>query len=102
MPRSAEDDERFIRRALALAAKGARRVRPNPRVGAVVVSPDGIIVGEGWHRRLGGPHAEVAAVDAAGDAARGATLYLTLEPWKDASLHRAGDRCGGAARCLRA
>lgn len=69
----------FLRRALTLAERGWGRVHPNPMVGAVVVR-DGEIVGEGWHVEYGGPHAEVMALEAAGEAARGATLYLTLEP----------------------
>lgn len=80
LPRACSEDERFMKRALVLAARGARRVRPNPRVGAVVVSAGGEIVGEGYHRRAGGPHAEVLALEAAGADARGGTLYLTLEP----------------------
>jgi diaminohydroxyphosphoribosylaminopyrimidine deaminase/5-amino-6-(5-phosphoribosylamino)uracil reductase len=72
-------DERFMRRALALAERGGIAVAPNPRVGAVVVR-GGRIVGEGYHRRLGGPHAEVFALRAAGGQARKATLYVTLEP----------------------
>ncbi|HZE99570.1 MAG TPA: bifunctional diaminohydroxyphosphoribosylaminopyrimidine deaminase/5-amino-6-(5-phosphoribosylamino)uracil reductase RibD [Planctomycetota bacterium] len=72
-------DERFMRRALELAAKGGVATAPNPRVGAVVVR-GGRIVGEGWHRRFGGPHAEVFALRAAGTRARNSTLYVTLEP----------------------
>ncbi len=72
-------DERMMRRALRLARRGAGRVSPNPMVGAVVVR-EGRIVGEGYHRRFGGPHAEVFALDQAGEQARGATLYVTLEP----------------------
>ncbi|MFM7205977.1 MAG: bifunctional diaminohydroxyphosphoribosylaminopyrimidine deaminase/5-amino-6-(5-phosphoribosylamino)uracil reductase RibD [Planctomycetaceae bacterium] len=72
-------DEAAMRRALELAARGRGFVEPNPQVGAVVVA-DGVIVGEGWHERFGGPHAEVAALLAAGDRARGATLVVTLEP----------------------
>lgn len=68
-----------MRRALELAARGRGHVSPNPLVGAVVVR-DGRIVGEGWHAEVGGPHAEVSALGAAGEAARGATLYVTLEP----------------------
>ena len=68
-----------MRRALRLAAKGSGRTSPNPMVGAVVVK-DGAVVGEGWHRRAGEPHAEAIAVARAGERARGATLYLNLEP----------------------
>lgn len=67
-------------RALFLAERGRGRTTPNPIVGAVVVSPDGVVVGQGAHLGAGGPHAEVVALDAAGHAARGATLYCTLEP----------------------
>ena len=69
----------MLERALELAERGRGTTHPNPVVGAVVVR-DGEVVGEGWHERKGGPHAEVVALDAAGDAARGATLYVTLEP----------------------
>jgi len=72
-------DERFMRRALALAERGWGQTAPNPLVGAVVVR-DGLIVGEGWHARLGAAHAEVAALAGAGALARGATIYVTLEP----------------------
>lgn len=68
-----------MRRALELARQGRVGTHPNPMVGAVLVR-DGTVVGEGWHRRYGGPHAEVEALAQAGDAARGATLYVTLEP----------------------
>ena len=74
------DDERFMRRALALAELGRGLTSPNPMVGALVVTPAGDIAGEGAHRRAGGPHAEIEALAAAGAGARGATLYLTLEP----------------------
>jgi diaminohydroxyphosphoribosylaminopyrimidine deaminase/5-amino-6-(5-phosphoribosylamino)uracil reductase len=73
------DDEAFMRRALELAEQGRGSTSPNPLVGAVLVK-DGHIVGEGFHERAGGPHAEVRALAAAKDAARGATLYTTLEP----------------------
>ena len=66
-------------RALELAERGRGTTRPNPVVGAVVVS-GGEIVGEGWHERKGGPHAEVAALEAAGERAIGATLFVTMEP----------------------
>src|SRR5947208_1000107 len=72
-------DERFMARALALAWRGAGRTNPNPPVGAVVVR-QGTIVGAGYHRRAGGPHAEVMALRQAGRLARGATLCVTLEP----------------------
>jgi diaminohydroxyphosphoribosylaminopyrimidine deaminase/5-amino-6-(5-phosphoribosylamino)uracil reductase len=68
-----------MRRALDLAWRGWGRVHPNPMVGAVLLR-DGTVVGEGWHAEFGGPHAERVALDAAGAAARGATLVLTLEP----------------------
>lgn len=73
------DDEAAMRRALDLAAHGRATVSPNPMVGCVVVA-DGQIVGEGFHERAGGPHAEVVALAAAGKRARGATAYVTLEP----------------------
>ena len=73
------DDRRWMRRALGLARRGWGRTTPNPMVGAVVVR-DGDEVGAGYHRRAGTPHAEVHALAAAGNAARGATLYVTLEP----------------------
>jgi diaminohydroxyphosphoribosylaminopyrimidine deaminase / 5-amino-6-(5-phosphoribosylamino)uracil reductase len=71
--------EPFLSRALRLAARGRYRTSPNPMVGALVVR-GGEVVGSGWHRRLGGPHAEAEALAAAGERARGATLYVTLEP----------------------
>src|ERR1700731_3507533 len=74
-----EADSRWMRRALELAERGRGMVEPNPLVGAVVVR-DGKIVGEGCHQRFGAAHAEVNALAAAGEAARGATLYVTLEP----------------------
>ena len=69
----------FLERALELAERGRGTTAPNPVVGAVVVR-DGEIVGEGWHERPGGPHAEVVALEAAGERTRAATLYVTLEP----------------------
>ncbi len=68
-----------MREALTLACRGGAWVSPNPQVGAVVVK-DGQIAGQGWHQQYGGPHAEVFALQEAGDRARGATLYCTLEP----------------------
>ncbi len=72
-------DVEFLRRALVLAERGWGQTAPNPMVGAVVVR-DGEVVGEGWHARFGGPHAERVALDAAGARAEGATVYVTLEP----------------------
>jgi len=69
-----------MERALLIAERGRGRTSPNPIVGAVVVSEDGIVVGQGAHLVAGGPHAEIAALDVAGDRARRATLYCTLEP----------------------
>jgi diaminohydroxyphosphoribosylaminopyrimidine deaminase/5-amino-6-(5-phosphoribosylamino)uracil reductase len=69
-----------LERAIALAERGRGTTHPNPVVGAVVVAPSGEVVGEGWHERRGEPHAEVVALRAAGDRARGATLYVSLEP----------------------
>jgi diaminohydroxyphosphoribosylaminopyrimidine deaminase / 5-amino-6-(5-phosphoribosylamino)uracil reductase len=68
-----------LARALELAERGRGTTYPNPIVGAVLVR-DGEIVGEGWHERKGGPHAEIVALEAAGERARGATLYVTMEP----------------------
>ena len=73
------DDSRYMSRALQLAQRGLYTTRPNPRVGCVIVKDDRI-VGEGWHQVAGEGHAEVHALAAAGENARGATLYVTLEP----------------------
>ncbi|MHC4982126.1 MAG: bifunctional diaminohydroxyphosphoribosylaminopyrimidine deaminase/5-amino-6-(5-phosphoribosylamino)uracil reductase RibD [Planctomycetota bacterium] len=78
----ANEDEKFMRIALALASRGRGAVEPNPMVGAVIVR-DGVEVARGWHKRFGGPHAEVEAIEAArqaGKRIRGATMYVTLEP----------------------
>lgn len=72
-------DAAYMARALELARKGVYSTHPNPRVGCVIVR-DGAIVGEGWHVRTGEPHAEVHALRQAGDKAKGATAYVTLEP----------------------
>jgi diaminohydroxyphosphoribosylaminopyrimidine deaminase / 5-amino-6-(5-phosphoribosylamino)uracil reductase len=72
-------DATFMRRALALARRGWGQTAPNPMVGAVVVK-DGRIVGEGYHAQFGGDHAEVVALRTAGENARGATAFVTLEP----------------------
>lgn len=74
-----ELDHAWMARALQLARKGLYSTHPNPRVGCVIVK-DGVPVGEGWHVRAGEPHAEVHALRQAGEAARGATAYVTLEP----------------------
>jgi diaminohydroxyphosphoribosylaminopyrimidine deaminase/5-amino-6-(5-phosphoribosylamino)uracil reductase len=84
---SREYDQYFLDLALALAAKGEGQVKPNPLVGAVVVK-DGIIVGEGFHRYEGVKHAEVLALEEAGQRARGATIYVNLEP----CCHRGGGK----------
>jgi diaminohydroxyphosphoribosylaminopyrimidine deaminase/5-amino-6-(5-phosphoribosylamino)uracil reductase len=100
------DDASFMRRALRLARR-ARRTHPNPRVGAVLVK-EGRIIGEGYHRGVGTPHAETAAFADAGDpeAARGATLYVTLEPcsfWGEGRIP-CSQRCleAGVARVVAA
>lgn len=72
-------DHELMARALLLAKQGMYTADPNPRVGCVLVRDDAI-VGEGWHERTGGPHAEIAALESAGERARGATAYVTLEP----------------------
>lgn len=72
-------DAFYMARALELARKGVYSTHPNPRVGCVIVR-DGEVVGEGWHVRAGEPHAEVHALRQAGDKAKGATAYVTLEP----------------------
>src|SRR3954447_8135437 len=77
MPHS---DDFYMARALAVAERGRGRTSPNPMVGAVIVDPEGGVVGSGSHEVAGGPHAEVHALRAAGPRARGATLYCTLEP----------------------
>ncbi len=76
---AAEFDAMFMARALELAARGEGYVEPNPMVGCVVVLGNEV-VGEGWHRKFGGPHAEIEALEIAGPRARGATMYVTLEP----------------------
>lgn len=83
-PRTADDrfseaDRLHMARAIALAHRGLYTAHPNPRVGCVLVR-DGQRVGEGWHARTGGPHAEAHALDLAGESARGATAYVSLEP----------------------
>jgi diaminohydroxyphosphoribosylaminopyrimidine deaminase/5-amino-6-(5-phosphoribosylamino)uracil reductase len=72
--------EEAMRHAIEIARRGVGYVEPNPAVGAVIVDDDLQILGEGWHQQFGGPHAEIAALAQAQGAARGATLYVTLEP----------------------
>jgi len=72
-------DKEYMKRALELARKGLGKTSPNPAVGAVLVK-EGKVIGEGYHERAGGPHAEIRALEAAGSQAQGATLYVTLEP----------------------
>lgn len=72
-------DQAYMAQALRLAGRALNATHPNPRVGCVIVR-EGQVVGEGWHQAVGGPHAEVHALAAAGAAARGATAYVTLEP----------------------
>ncbi|MGA0586151.1 bifunctional diaminohydroxyphosphoribosylaminopyrimidine deaminase/5-amino-6-(5-phosphoribosylamino)uracil reductase RibD [Dyella sp. KRB-257] len=85
-------DHRHMARALALAERGLFTTQPNPRVGCVIAHGDAV-VGEGWHRRAGGPHAEVVALRAAGERTRGATVYVTLEP---CGLHGRTPPCANA------
>lgn len=73
------EDLRFMKRALELAYLRKGLTHPNPTVGCVIVK-DGQVVGEGYHERAGMPHAEVVALERAGEKAKGATLYVTLEP----------------------
>lgn len=75
-------DERYMRRALQLARLGAGHTSPNPMVGAVIVGPDGTIIGEGWHRKCGEAHAEVNAVESVKNThlLKDSTIYVTLEP----------------------
>lgn len=75
----ADSFDNLMTRAIELAQRGEGAVEPNPMVGCVIVR-DGQVVGEGWHQRFGGPHAEVEALRDAGEAARGATMLVTLEP----------------------
>jgi len=73
-------DQEYMNRALDLAERGRGTTSPNPMVGAVIVQGDGTIVGQGYHEQAGNAHAEVRALDEAGDLARGASLYCSLEP----------------------
>lgn len=84
--------EGWMSRAIFLARKGKGRSAPNPAVGAVIVK-NGKVAGEGWHKKAGSPHAEIMALKAAGPAARGASLYVTLEP---CNHHGRTGPCAGA------
>ena len=87
-----EHDRPYMERALQLARRGLGHTRPNPAVGAVLVR-DGKIIGEGYHQRAGGPHAEVAAIESARESVRGATLYCTLEPCCQEGPHKRTPPC---------
>ncbi len=93
-------DEHFLRRALVLARRGGK-THPNPQVGAVIVR-EGRIVGEGFHQGVGTPHAEAAAFAIAGERARGATIYVTLEPCAHTVAADGSPRTPCALRCLEA
>ena len=99
-PDSGARDKHFLRRALVLARRGGK-THPNPQVGAVLVR-DGRIVGEGFHRGIGTPHAETAAFAAAGEQARGATIYVTLEPCAHTTAADGSLRTPCALRCIQA
>mgnify|MGYP006276606193 FL=1 len=79
MQKFSAEDKKYMARALKLARRGEGRTSPNPMVGAVVVK-DGEIIGQGYHQQYGGPHAEVFALDEAGEKAAGSEIYVTLEP----------------------
>ena len=79
-------DTMLMHRACKLARRGEGFVEPNPMVGAVVANSEGTVLGEGWHKRFGSAHAEVHALAMAGEAARDATLFVTLEQ----CCHRGG------------
>ena len=95
------EDRRFMALALTLGRRGLGRTWPNPAVGAVIVK-DGVIVGRGWTQTGGRPHAEVEALRRAGAAARGATLYVTLEPCSHyGQSPPCADAIVAAGRCAR-
>lgn len=75
-----ERDQAYMERCIGLARQAEGRTHPNPLVGAIVVADDGVVVGQGFHRRAGDPHAEAIALAEAGERAAGATLYINLEP----------------------
>ncbi len=95
-------DSDLIARAVALGEHGRRSASPNPWVGSVIVDEQGAIAGEGWHRSPGTPHAEVHALEAAGERARNGTAYVTLEPcalpWAHAPVRGRADRSRCPAR----
>ncbi len=72
-------DQIYMKKAIELAKKGAGNVNPNPMVGAIIVK-NGEIIGSGYHKEFGGPHAEVNAIDSCSDGLDGSTIYVTLEP----------------------
>lgn len=92
IPAFSARDHALMARALRLAHEGLATTQPNPRVGCVIAC-GGDVVGEGWHRRAGGPHAEIFALEAAGAHAQGATVYVTLEP---CGLHGRTPPCADA------
>src|SRR5690606_41810901 len=94
------NDHALMARALRLAGRGAYTTRPNPMVGCVIARA-GEVVGEGWHQRQGGPHAEVFALEQAGERAKGATAYVTLEPCAHTSSTGACADALGAAGVTR-
>lgn len=85
-------DHDYMRQALMLAAKGKGMVSPNPLVGAIFVR-NGKVLGEGFHTRVGNPHAEAEAVSAAKGDVKGSTLYVTLEPCNHQAAPRLAPRC---------
>jgi len=97
-------DELYMQRALRLARKGETTVSPNPMVGAVIVKENRII-GEGYHKKFGGNHAEIDAIFHASESIEGSTIYVTLEPCahygKNASLHGSAHRGKTGTGCRR-
>ena len=98
---SADVDAAHMARALLIAERGRGRTSPNPMVGAVVVDDEGVVIGRGSHEVAGGPHAEIHALAEAGDRARGATLYCTLEPCSTRRTGPARAQCRGIRRRVR-